>query len=313
MRSSAGPFTWLLNHPLGQGLVLLLCLLSPLLVNRIDPNDYDPVIGYSSEAQSTRNTSAIGRLFGELRTSMSDILFIKTERYIHSGIGYTKTMDEEADAKGPIGTLIRTPDEDWRGFIGILERNVKPWMDPKTHAQHTTSVELLPWFRLMTLVNPHRIRGYRIGAFILMTSGLPDCMKQAREYIEEGIKNNPRSHELQFMLIRIIQHQLMDLERTNPNLTLEEKKPFFEEALEHARQGITFAAEVRPPDGWKGKGRPAEMEDALVACMHYEVFCLRNLGRPQDALTRAVELLSLFGSDPVLENEIKELKTELNL
>ena len=312
MSSSTSPLTRLLNHPVGQGLILFLCLLTPLLVNRIDPNDYDPVIGYSSEAQSTRNTSAIGRLFGELRTSMSDILFIKTERYIHSGIGYAKTMDEEADAKGPIGTLIRTPEEDWRGFIGTLERNVKPWMDPKFHAQHTTSVELLPWFRLMTLVNPHRIRGYRIGAFILMTSGLPDSMKQAREYIEEGIKNNPRSHELQFMLIRIIQHQLMDLQRTKPDLTLEDKRPLLEEALDHARQGVAFAAEIRPPEGWKGKGRPAEMEDALAACLHYEIFCLRNLGRPQEALTRAEEFLSRFGHDLVLENEVKELKTELN-
>jgi len=46
------------------------------------------VLGYSSEAQSSRNTSAVARLFGEFRTSMSDIMCLKTERYLHSGVGY---------------------------------------------------------------------------------------------------------------------------------------------------------------------------------------------------------------------------------
>ncbi|GMV64768.1 MAG: hypothetical protein AMXMBFR75_05730 [Candidatus Hinthialibacteria bacterium] len=296
----------LISSRIGQAILLAAFLLVPFAIRNVEPTDYEPGIGYSSEAQSTRNTSAIARLFGELRTSMSDILFIKTERYMHSGVAYTKSLSDEGESES--STVIRTPEEDWRGFIGDLEREVKPWMDPKNHAEHSSSTEVLPWFRLMTLVNPHRIRGYRIGAFILMTSGVPDAVTQARDYISEGIRNNPENHELQFMMVRMIQHQLMTLERQEGSRSSPSYKALLEKALEYAHRGADLGGKARPPEGWQGKGRPAEMEDSFIGCLHYEIFFLRRLERNDEALRLAEQYLREFGSDPVLENEVRELR-----
>lgn len=288
--------------------LLLAFLLVPLAIRNVEPADYEPTIGYSSEAQSTRNTSAIARLFGELRTSMSDILFIKTERYMHSGVAYDKSLADEGEGETNIGTLIRTPEQDWRGVIGDLEREVKPWMDPKFHAEHSSSTEVLPWFRLMTLVNPHRIRGYRIGAFILVTSGIPDAVTQAREYIMEGIRNNPENHELQFMMVRMIQHELMALDRKSGTQSSPAYKALLMKALEYAHRGVELGRAARPPEGWQGKGRPAEMEDSFIGCLHYEIFFLRRLEQNQKALECAEQYLREFGPDQVLEKEILELR-----
>jgi len=313
------PITWLISHPAGVALLVAAFALSPLYMRRVDPSDYTPTLGYSSEAQSSRNTSAVGRLFGEFRTSMSDVMFLKTERYLHNGVVYeAHIQDQEFSKPGfvsgegqRINTAIRPAEGDWRGVIGDLEREVKPWLHPDIHMAHTKGAELLPWFRLMTLVNPHRIRGYRVGAFLLLTSGLPNSTQEAREFIEEGIERNPRNHELQFMMVRIFQHELLNLRNVGEGLTADEEKRFYEEMLTWSRTGIEYGAEVRPPGGWSGKGRPAEMEDSFAACLHYEIFCLQHLGRNQEALERGIQSREKFGSDPSLDHVIEELEVEL--
>lgn len=315
-----GAIEFLFQRPWGIGVMTLIYLSVPYLGKQIEPGDYTPILGYSSEAQSTRNTSAIGRLFGEFRTSMSDIMFLKTERYLHSGVGYQPhitekdlTSDDDGTVTGKgIRTLIRVPDEDWRGFIGDLEREIKPWQTPELHMKHQRGLELLPWFRLMTLVNPHRIRGYRIGAFLLMSSGEEDGFIKAREFIEEGIRFNPKNHELQFMMLRTYQQELIQKRATQEGWKDKDEIPLLEKALEYAQRGIEFGAESRPEGGWKGKGRPNEMEDSFAACLHYEIFLLRQLGRDAEALESALSSRERFGTDPVLEGEIKELREKLS-
>jgi hypothetical protein len=64
-------------------------LLSPLLSLRLDPHGYQGGRSRDAEDRMERNASSIGSMLGELRTSMSDILFLKTERYLHGGVAYT--------------------------------------------------------------------------------------------------------------------------------------------------------------------------------------------------------------------------------
>ena len=299
-------------------IALFLCI--PLVPKAFDPHDYTPLIGYSSEAQSARNTSAVARLFGELRTSMSDIMFVKTERYLHNGIGYAPHITEK-DISDPDSvqtdysgtpTLIRPPTEDWRGFIGDIEREVKPWLDPKVHMSHERGIELLPWFRLMTLVNPHRIRGYRIGAFLMMSRESVDSLQEAWDYIKEGLENNPDSHELRHVQVRLIQQDLALQKAHGRAPDPEAERKSLEIALEVARKGIEAAAGNRPERGWEGQGRPAEMEDSFLGLLHYEVFLLRRLGRNEEALRCAVKSMERFGSDPVLQHEVAELRSTLS-
>jgi hypothetical protein len=183
-----------------------------------------------AEAQrEARNTSAFAIMLGEFRTSLSDLLFIKTERYLDRGVGYephvnTRAMassesashdghdhgahdehdhaghdhTDEASAK----TLIKSAGEDFRGFIGNLEREVKPWRKPGSphdHAEGKAMSEVLPWYRLATLSNPHDVRNYYIGAWWLKTLRTNKQREEAIKFLNEGINANPGAYELYLM------------------------------------------------------------------------------------------------------------------
>jgi hypothetical protein len=219
-------------------------------------------------AREERNHSSIAIILGEFRANFSDLMFVKTERYLHSGIGYkphlntdamaatgaiedrnkglptTSTLEGEAlpidqqlandtmkeTAAIPVGqvmveteeehsthsttetqanpsegehdhvpTLIREEHADFRGFLGDLEREIKPWRDPSLPHQHTAGTELLPWFRLATLGNPQNERAYMIGTWWLKTLKTPVQMAEGLKFIDEGILNNPKSFALILM------------------------------------------------------------------------------------------------------------------
>mgnify|MGYP006940551292 CR=1 FL=1 len=146
----------------------------------------------SNEELIRRNSNAFAVILGEFRASVSDFMFIKTERYLDSGVAYEPhiTLDEMAgesevneehgehdhdqehahedghdhEGEDHPDSIIRTSQRDFRGFLGDLERAVKPYRDPTLPHNHTTGEELLPWYRLMTLTNPRQIRPYLIGA-----------------------------------------------------------------------------------------------------------------------------------------------------
>ena len=46
-----------------------------------------------------RNTSPFAAILGEVRTSSADLMYIKTERYIHAGVGYTPHLSAEEMAR----------------------------------------------------------------------------------------------------------------------------------------------------------------------------------------------------------------------
>ena len=51
-----------------------------------------------AEALRARNSSAFAKILGELRLGAADLMFVKTERYLHGGVGYTAHADDGADA-----------------------------------------------------------------------------------------------------------------------------------------------------------------------------------------------------------------------
>jgi hypothetical protein len=250
-----------------------------------------PGLARSSDpfAVEQRNNSAIGVILGEFRTNLSDLIFIKTERYLDSGVAYaphintaelaksgetvqtgheshagehhhgetdhhdhagddhhtsetdsptsagahaaehadeitslekqlaTPAMREHAQLKPgqvateepeeSVPTIIKTADKDFRGFIGNLERNVKPWRDPKEGHKHTAGTELLPWYRLATYSNPNNVRMYMIGAWWLKTLKTEQQAREALKFVEEGISHNPGAFQL-YVMRGFIQRQL---------------------------------------------------------------------------------------------------------
>ena len=179
--------------------------LGPLLFSGLRPNDYKGGRSKSIEDSIERNTSSVARVLGEVRTSMSDIMFMKTERYLHNGIGYAPHLTEseimgDAGSHEGTATTIRSGGSDFRGFVGVLERKVKPWRDPSLPHIHSDGAELLPWYRLMTASDPNCERCYAIGGWWLKTHNPEEGVK----FLEEGVANNPDSFAIRFMLGQVL-------------------------------------------------------------------------------------------------------------
>lgn len=237
----------------------------------VDPLSYAGGRSRDEADRLRRNSSAVARMLGEFRTSMSDVMFIKTERYLHGGVGYVphhdepvlstaELADEVEEHQGELGipgddevaehagiqTLIPTAEADFRGFVGRLHRAVKPWRDPAKPHIHTDGRELLPWFRLMTAADPHYVRGYVAGGFWLQL----EDREQAMGFIEEGIARNPGAFPL------YVSRGLLRLkEARQAGYAGGEVPPPARPLLESARGDFLAAADLavaqRPREGWE--------------------------------------------------------------
>ena len=312
----------------------------PLLALRVDPRVYEGGRSRDAVARSARNASAIATLMGELRTSMSDMLFIKTQLYLHSGVAYVPhheaqllsveemaevdphhhahTHDHEHDvccphhhpAAGEHGddgahhhchvgedTVIPPPSQDFRGFIGRLHRQVKPWRDPSRPHLHTDGTELLPWFRIMTITDPHYVMGYTVGGWSVSHHD----ESAALAFLEEGIRNNPESFQIR-LARGFIHLRALRLDPRNRGL-LEKVLSDFRDAV---RLGVARRPDpaLGPPEqqaGWS----VFEEQDLWSACQTLVILEQRH-GDPAVARELAAQYLVLFPDNQVLANVLQE-------
>ena len=332
--------------------LLVIYLVTPALTTRLSPNKYQG--GYSKDLRlrSLRNRSAAAVILGELRSSMSDLMFIKTERYMHSGVAYQLNIDYEAlSSKGQLkdvkhkqetewegehthehahkeeaegrkdqkhehppapehehkhihpprhdqshfqcqgaDTVIRTPDRDFRGFIGDLHRKVKPWLDPSKPHLHTDGTELLPWYRLMTLSDPHNVRAYMIGAWWLKRQNTEDQLREAMDFVKEGIQHNPEAYQLYLMLGHIYR-----------------KKQENRKASRAYRKAAEIAIKVRPKEGEKHPDWTYYDEEDALASIRLAVMTEYEFGDKKKAPELARRYLkAIGGNDAVLERQIRK-------
>jgi len=212
------------NAPLAAA-ILACWAAAALLSPRVAPQDYSGGRSRDALERVVRNQSALASMLGEFRTTVSDLLFIKTERYLHSGVAYVPHLSEKAlslegaaaeidEHQSELGedhdhdhehdpfahddlpaSIIPTAESDYRGWIGEMHRRVKPWRDPKLHHLHTDGTQLLPWFRMMTLSDPQYVRGYAVGSYWLKQHDAAEAMV----FLAEGIRQNPEAFELHLM------------------------------------------------------------------------------------------------------------------
>ncbi len=326
--------------------LLVLFALSPFITARLSPHRYEGGRSRDQMEQAQRNRSAMGRILGEARSSMSDIMFIKTERYLHSGVVYRLDLDYDAlSSKGAVRekgsaahdhdetggheihkegehhvhdahcghehaelpegdemvfhcegqpTVIPRAAEDFRGFVGHLHRQVKPWIDPSQPHMHTDGTELIPWYRLMTLSDPHHVRGYMIGAWWLKRQKNDSQQREALRFLEEGIENNPHAFQLYLMKGQI--HR----ERGENNKS----------RLSYAR-AADLAVKKRPPDGEIGPDWTDYNEEDALASVRLAVFSEREFGRVEKAIEMARRYLASIGRDAILERVLHEMEDSL--
>lgn len=62
------------------------------------------------------------------------------------------------------------------------------------HGDWAQDTDLLPLLRLITWLDPHFVQAYQVAGFML--SGRLHRYEHARQLLEEGIRNNPKSYEL---------------------------------------------------------------------------------------------------------------------
>ncbi|MCD6384182.1 hypothetical protein J7M23_00240 [Candidatus Sumerlaeota bacterium] len=216
----------------------LFLIASGLLFRVIEPQ-VSVQASYTPQDIRPVQQSALARIFQEFRLTVGDILWLKTDEYIHSGVIYRSMTPEEilrqealkrresgkeenhhhehshgegedehfslnkvmgygAHHHEHVIPVIPHKDVDFRGILGDIERAVKPYTP--THIPHKGLNELIPWYRLMTLANPHHIRGYVVGAYFIYTYGKRP--KEALKFLQEGERNNPQSPEIKEALGR---------------------------------------------------------------------------------------------------------------
>ena len=315
--------------------VLVPLLMLPWLAPSLTPNQYDGGRSRDDRARLIRNSSAMGTILGEIRTSMSDVMYIKTERYLDSGVAYVPHIGEELlsvnkmskqiDAQqielaasatsdpsaspGDSGdvnyegvpTIIPGSVGDYRGFIGDLQRKVSPWKAPEDGHEHTDGTELLPWFKVMTLSDPHYTRAYSVGGWWLKRKNFDAALS----FVEEGIANNPDAFQIHFMHGQLLNEKAIRLggEDVFAHPT-DEAKVAFHDANAAYTKAVTFALEQRPVDGTNGwaaaEWSDYKEEDAWAAA-RMMVLTEYRFGDKKLAVEKAKICISQMGPDKVLD------------
>jgi hypothetical protein len=272
---------------------------------------------YSADRSDTemqeRNQSAFALILGEVRATMADLMFMKTSAYLHAGVGYASRLQMEGTTQketfagcGPgTPTSIRNASEDFRGFLGSIEREVKPFRDSSQAHVHTTTKELIPWFRVMTLTNPHYIRGYRVGSKILADE---KQWAKCLDFLNEGIRNNPNNPEL-FLLYQSI----ASLHLRGKNYSdYPWRKDWLSLALEATRKAYELGKTQRPSLGELNKIQKdlawsQDLEEDFRFCAHLVPLLLRDQGKMDEALRTAQEIQAQMPNYSPIRQTVQQL------
>lgn len=154
-------------------------------------------------------THASASLLGQFRTSASSWLWLRTDLYLHNGVEMRPLSEAEqrAGRKGVgssdkdlskvmnddnVVTSIPSPDRDFRGWFGDLERATAAYHGMEGHT-HNDPKQALPLFRLMTWLDPNFIDGWTAGATVIARQRDDEGTRKALEFLGEGLRANPSS------------------------------------------------------------------------------------------------------------------------
>lgn len=245
-----------------------------------------------------RNTNAFAVILGSARANTSDFLFIKASMYAHAGVAYQTKSTDAAAKQPPIGegewhdagspTVIRSAATDYRGFLGSLEREVKPYRDASAGHVHVSSDEMAPWIRMMTLSNPQFIRGYRLGASVLQSK---QKWLEAETFLKEGIANNQNNPELFRLYQSLAQLYAQGGFKTTPWGDGWKKL-----CADNAQKSYELALKQRPDHGEVGKKKTTlvwddDLEEDFIFSAHMTVLAIDRLGKKKEAIEIARQMV----------------------
>lgn len=157
-------------------------------------------------------------LLGDSRQLFASHFFEKADVYFHSGY-YPSIFDRHQAPKdsqhltSKEGSPEAEAHEQQMSFLGPprdwIERFGRHFLITEhTHLQGGNEREILPWLRISADLDPHRIDTYTVAAYWLRTS--LGKVKEAEQFLREGLHNNPKSYELWFELGLLYHEDLHD-------------------------------------------------------------------------------------------------------
>jgi tetratricopeptide (TPR) repeat protein len=158
-----------------------------------------------------RSGGVLEVLFGDGRRLFANHFFAKADAAYHSGY-YPSIFDQRSTNKADL--LAATGEhghedaehEQHADFLGPPRDWIEQFgrhflITEHTHLQAGREREVLPWLRLSAELDPQRVSTYTDAAYLLRSH--LGKVKEAEDFLREGLRNNPSSFEILFELGRL--------------------------------------------------------------------------------------------------------------
>lgn len=176
-------------------------------IEAVRPITNPPIKQVNVDADSSTTAS----LLGQLRSSVTSWLWVRTDLYLHNGVMMRPITAAEVQSgvevdkaakdgheklhEDTVVTVVPPPERDFRGVLGDLEREVSAYKSMKGHS-HNSPEDSLPLYRLMTWIDPQFIEGWTTGAIVMARDRGPQGTHKAMTFLTEALENNPGNVDL---------------------------------------------------------------------------------------------------------------------
>ena len=169
------------------------------------------LLGRVSEwSQRGRSGNVLQVLFGDGRRMFANQFFTEADVSFHSGY-YPSIFDQARAPKDSRHLTAKEGEpeaeehEKHMDFLGPprdwIERFGRHFMVTEhTHLHGSTEAEILPWLRIASEMDPHKVETYTVAAYWLCDLGK---VKEAEAFLRQGLLSNPGNYEILFELGRL--------------------------------------------------------------------------------------------------------------
>jgi tetratricopeptide (TPR) repeat protein len=253
------------------------------------------------EASGTGERGLLGASLGESRKILAEQFYTRSDIYFHSGY-YPTIFDRTAKSENHAAGAAEQENEpegdehgehkhgehcdhsdESAGFLGKPKDPLDAFTRHFFTSSHThltekgtnAAREILPWMKLASQLDPTKVDSYTVGAYWLRTLNRAD---EAEQFLREGLRRNPQSHEILLELGRLYFDQV-DYAKSRNHLEMalkfwleqEKSKPAEKQNVFAARQIVNFLAAIEEKAGnraaelkWLEKARPISPDPAAV-------------------------------------------------
>jgi hypothetical protein len=279
-----------------KAFIFPICSLAGVMAFGLNAANVSPITNppIRQSGLAAHDESASASLLGQFRTNMSAWLWVRTDLYLHNGVHMRPVTEAEQRAgiqienpkadghevlhKETSITLVPSPERDYRGVLGDVDRAVSSWMPMKDHV-HNDPVQTMPLFRLMTWLDPQFIEGWTTGAMVLARDRTERGSQKSLTFLNQGLAENPQSVDL------ITEIAYIDISRRKRP---DEAIPLLERALKIGTAHLSAMSDNE--------------RDALQNTYRWLALCYRDTHRPADMQRIVQEGLATFPDDLVLRH-----------